>query len=119
MSQSPLRPRGPQVLGPGTSALGPPWSHFGLPCAWHRPRCSPRLAEQGAVLLLLQGAHRRLALQRGGLPRRLLVRLGDLPRDEVDGGVAGRRLEAVLGVDGAGAVLPAQGRGSSPRAVKG
>ena len=108
-----------QALGPGTSALGPPWSHFGLRCAWHRPCGSPRLAQQGAVLLLLQSPHRCLALQRRGLPWHLLVRLGDLPRDEVDGGVAGRRLEAVLRVDRTGAILPAQGRGSSPRAMKG
>ena len=113
-----LSPRGrQQVLGPGTPALGPPWSHFGLRCAWHRPCGSPWLTEQGAVLLLLQRPDRRLPLQRRRLPRHLLVRLRDLPGDEVDGGVAGRRLEAVLGVDGAGAVLPAEGRGSSPRAV--
>jgi len=119
MSLGPLLspPDPEQVLGPGSPALGPPWGHFWLGCAWHRPCGSPRLAEQGAVLLVLQRAHRRLSLQRGRLPWRLLVRLGDLPRDEVDGGVAGRRLEAVLGVDGAGAVLPAQGRGSTPRAV--
>ena len=68
-------------------------------------------------MLLLQRPDRRLPLQRGRLPWRLLVRLRDLPGDEVDGGVAGRRLEAILGVDGTGAVLPAEGRGSSPGAV--
>ena len=87
-----------QALGPGTSALGPPWSHFGLRCAWHRPCGSPRLAQQGAVLLRLYCTEVFL-LQRGDLPWHLLVRLRDLLGDEVDGGVAGRRLEAVLRVD--------------------
>merc|ERR1712223_500101 len=87
-----------QVLGPWASALGPPRSHLGLRCARNRPRRASWLPEERAVLLLLQRAHRGFPLERGALPGSLLVRLRDLPWDQVDRWVAGRGLEAVLGL---------------------